>query len=244
MKGTFFQKPLELILNVEGESWRQGDTISGNLVVKNHGAETFPLKDFGINLSFGSAKKKIFSSLEEHLFKANAEIESGSEAELPFKLNLEKNSPISEKSQGLYVFCGSKEDQSNMLELNVTPCGAIGDLLRVFENLLRFKVKSLKNKKDSIEAIMVVPPSKDFSSVQQLKVLVKMDEDNLDVNFNFKLKEISFEGGVVSTKDKTLKVKKLLTPKDYLIYGDAFNQEKVLNLLQEVIEEVRVKPII
>jgi len=49
MKGTFFQKPLELELNIEGESWKQGDSVYGNLVVKNHGPDSFSLKDYGVS---------------------------------------------------------------------------------------------------------------------------------------------------------------------------------------------------
>ena len=36
MKGTFFQRPVEYNLWIDGESWRQGDTVSGELTVRNH----------------------------------------------------------------------------------------------------------------------------------------------------------------------------------------------------------------
>jgi sporulation-control protein spo0M len=251
MKGTFFQQPLELTLNVDGESWNQGDTISGKLIVKNHGAESLSLNDYGVRLSFGISKEikaksdKAFTMHGEALFDSG-DVAGGSEMELPFEFSLPKDAPISEKSKSLYLLCGKLENpfENGILELQIAPYKDITNLFQVFENLLRFKVKSLKNKKDSIEAIMVVPTTKDYSSVQQLKVIVKMDQDDLDINFNFKLKKISFEDGVVSSKDSTLKVQKVLSPKDYLIYGDAFNQDKVLSLLQEVIEEVKVKPLI
>ncbi|RLA61029.1 MAG: hypothetical protein DRQ89_11935 [Epsilonproteobacteria bacterium] len=251
MKGTFFQRPLELTLNINGESWKQGDTINGNLSVKNHGTESVSLKDFGVILSFGAVKKikikdpKAFTFLGEQIFKVS-EITGGSEIELPFSFSLAEDAPISEKSAAFYILCGYKEKpfENGMLEVHVLPCEIITNLFQVFENLLRFKVKALKNKKDCIEATITVPTGKEYSSVQQLKVLVKMTGDKLNIDFNFKLKKISFENGVMSTKDETLQVKRLLTPKEYLIYGDAFNQDKVFKLLQEVIEDVKVRPLI
>jgi len=252
MKGIFFQKPLELELNIVGESWNQGDIITGTLKVKNHNSESVLLKNFGVRLSFGISKEikikssKAFTQYDEHLFDSTTEVAGVSELDLSFSFPLAKDAPISEKSQGLYLLCGFVEIpfDNGMMELKISPYKNIKNLLEVFENLLRFKVKSLKNKKDQLEAVMVVPTSKDYSSVQQLKVLIKMVEDNLDISFNFKLKKISFEGGVVSAKDETLKIQKVLTPKEYLIYGDAFDQNKVLNILQEVIEQVKVKPIL
>lgn len=252
MKGTFFQKPLELVLNIDGESWKQGDPISGNLNVFNRGAESISLKDFGVRLSFGETKKikvkdpNSFANYNEQLFEGPTNISAGSEVSLSFNFPLAKNAPISEKYKSLYLLCGHIDNpfENGILELSILPCEVITNLFQVFENLLRFKVKALKNKQDCIEATMVVPTSKEYTGVQQLKVLIRMVEDDLDIDFNFKLKKISFEGGIVSTKDKKLQVKKILTPKEYLIYGDAFNQDMVLKLLQEVIEEVKVKPII
>ena len=252
MKGIFFQKPLELELGIVGESWGQGETITGTLKVKNHGAENILLKDFGVRLCLGISKEikikssKAFTQNAQHLFDPTTEVAPGSEVDLSFCFPLTKDAPISEKSQGLYLLCGFKENpfENGMMELKISPYKDIINLLEVFENLLRFKVKSLKNKKNRLEAVMVVPSSKDYSSVQQLKILINMIDNNLDIEFNFKLKKISFEDGVISAKDSKLQVKKLLTPKEYLIYGDAFNQDKVLTLLQEVIEEIKVKPIL
>jgi hypothetical protein len=91
---------------------------------------------------------------------------------------------------------------------------------------------------------MIIPTKKEYTSIQQLKVLIKMIADDLDLVFKFKLKKISFEGGGMKTEDKNLTVKKSFSPKDYLIYGDSFNQEKIFNSLKEIIEEVKVKPLV
>ena len=136
MKGTFFQKPLELLLHVDGESWKQGDTITGNLNVKNHNSESVSLKDFGVTLVFGASKKikakdpNAFEFQGEKLFEGSAEVAGGSETELAFSFILEKNAPISEKSQGLFMLCGYKDKpfEGGMLELNVLPIETITNL--------------------------------------------------------------------------------------------------------------------
>ena len=51
MKGTFFQKPLELNLLVEGETWRQGDPITGSLTIKNHGSTEFALSELRMQVA-------------------------------------------------------------------------------------------------------------------------------------------------------------------------------------------------
>jgi len=57
MKGTFFNKSLEFKLNVNGESWFQGDTISGTLWVKNHSNLEIKLSELSVFIAYGSTKK-------------------------------------------------------------------------------------------------------------------------------------------------------------------------------------------
>ena len=57
MRGTNFQAPLELKIEIEGEKWRQKDGLKGTLFLKNHGQETLSLDSYGVH-SPGVIQKK------------------------------------------------------------------------------------------------------------------------------------------------------------------------------------------
>ncbi len=243
MKGIFFENALELVLDVAGESWKQGDVVRGTLQVINRGSKNFPLDKYGVKLCFGPRKKVKSNDLDllkEENFLGSNEIKKGETKELPFNFSLSNNSPISEKTSGIFLFCGD----NNFLDLNITPHKIISSFFEFLEVFLRFKIKGLKNKKDQIEATLAIPANKDYTGIEDLKILVKLKGENLDLVFQFKLKKITFEGGGIKTEDKKQEIKKSLTPKDYLIYGDNFNQDKVLSILKEILEEVKLKPMI
>jgi len=56
MKGTIFQKPFEFNLRVEGESWAQGDPISGSLIIRNHSGEPVSLGDIRVLLGYADLR--------------------------------------------------------------------------------------------------------------------------------------------------------------------------------------------
>ncbi len=57
MKGTFFQKPIEYKIEVEGETWSQGDVVKGQLIVNNHGDSSLDFTSIGCHLCFVDMKK-------------------------------------------------------------------------------------------------------------------------------------------------------------------------------------------
>ena len=56
MKGTFFQKPFEFKLNVEGETWRQAQGVSGVLTVKNQGSSPVSVEGTRVHLAYGQLR--------------------------------------------------------------------------------------------------------------------------------------------------------------------------------------------
>lgn len=249
MKGTFFQKPLEYTIDIRGESWTQGSRLMGSLNVKNHNDEDVDLSTIGVFLAHVDSKKfkakneKAFSIREDSLFDSGTTLSKDEVKTCRFQFQLPKDCPITEKSGSLYLVCANKSNLFNggHLELNITPFKLIMDFIQVLEFQHRFKIKSLKNKKDSIEATIAVPTTKDLTSVQKLKILLRMNGEDLETVFQFKLKKAVYGEGGVSTEDVDLNIERVLTKADYEIFGDAFNQEGVSNIVNEIMGKVKVK---
>lgn len=236
MKCTFFRNPLEIILELSGEAWKQGDPIKGKLVVKNLANQVYLINNMPLKLCFGTKSK--FKILDEIMI--DGQLGSEAKKEFPFQFILPENSLITEKSSGFYIFY----DDHHFAELKVFPHDTIINLITLFENLCRFKVKSLKNKKGYIEATFTIPSNKEYSALSSFKVLMILDRGNLDLIFQIKAKKVSFAEGEVKMEDKNFEFQKTFLPNEYMIYGSSFNQEKIFLSIKEIIDEVKIKPLL
>ncbi|WP_417335056.1 hypothetical protein [Halobacteriovorax marinus] len=243
MKSTFFRKPLEFALEIEGENWKQGDPVNGSISISNHSNEEVDFSKFSIYLCNGDLKK-IQKGDVKGLVVVDEVVLEGSDTSFSFKLD--ENSPISEKSSGPYLVCAKKDQllEGDLMALRVGPSKIISEILEVLENFMRFKVKSLKSKKNSLEAQITLPSTKEYSSIANFKLSFATSGSDIELNYLFKVKKVSFDGGVAQTKDETKKFKTLLTSKEYLIYGDSLNQDAITSSVQKTSDEVKLKPII
>ena len=127
MRGTFFQKPLEIILEINGESWFQGDTIQGTVSLKTNGEESYDLDGLGLYLIFGEPKKMLKKSPKSYEVLDQVELTgqsvSNNVSETEFSLKLSDYCPISEKSKGMFLAFGFKDDlfSAHRLELPIQP---------------------------------------------------------------------------------------------------------------------------
>src|SRR4051812_18114787 len=115
MKGMSFQKPLEFRLQVEGETWNQGDSISGVLEVKNRGSESISLADMQVQLGHGRLKRVhekmsgAFKILEKTGMDASATLAPNAEAKLQWKFPTDRNCPITDSMASLFLLYGKGE---------------------------------------------------------------------------------------------------------------------------------------
>ncbi len=246
MKAVLFDKPLEYNLHIEGESWKQGEKIKGNIKVKNHINDKLTLQNFNAFLAIGDIKKiknkdnkgyKIINIID---YNPTINLDPTSETSLDFEFQLETNCEITQKNSSLYIICGSKENLANsiQLQLNILPIDTISSYFEILENFYRFKVKSLKNKKDYIEATIQTPNTKELGGVQKCSLLIKVNNKNLELVYQYKLKKLSYENGSVETKDINLDIDQILEPKQYEMYG-APNQDGIRKSIDEMILKVK-----
>lgn len=250
MKGIFFTKPIEYNIKILGESWTQGSLIKGTLTIKNHSTGPIDLESSGVNLCNANIRKiknkdlSGFSLLESILLEES--VDASSSKVLPFDFQLTEDCPITESQSSLYIVCGTMESpfDGGLLELNIIPKKAITDFIEVFENFYRFKFKGLKNKKDFIEAKITPPNAKEWTTIQAMTLRIKIESEQMILEFTFKLKKLAFDLSSTSTKDSKLIIKKILEKKEYCAFGDSPNRPGMQKVISEVLSEVRLKPVI
>lgn len=249
MKGTFFVKPFELNASVQGEKWGQGDSVKGILTVTNRHHDQMSLQNLGVTLANADAKKlaakdpKAFDPFEKIFFAENDSLAPGESKELHWSFPLALDFPLTQKSSTPCLIFG-KIDQleaGGILQMQVGPIEIINKYIELFENFLRFKNKGMKSKKGHIEYKLQPPGSKEFSFIESLTVLIRLDENDLDIDYHFKVSKIAFDapGLGVGSKKEEVKINQRLGKNEYLIYGNAINQDVVLQRIREVMAKAK-----
>jgi len=249
VRATLFKDGLEFKFEVNGERWLQGATIEGELFLKNHRPEVFETKKLNVRLCWGDFKKvktrdaKAFTPLSSTELSTSEILNSGEEKSWKWSIKLEDNCPISEKNGSLYLLFGDEVQQlGGDLQLNIDPKEVYKEIIKLMENFLRFKMKDISSKKGLVTAKFAPPLSKDFSSVDSLLMSFALEQQELKLHYEFKVKRVTL--GATNTDLKMAKdvsqLEQKLDPKRYLI-GKSLDQDFVLKQLQAAIDTVKLK---
>jgi len=249
MKGTIFLKPLEYNIEAMGERWKQGDKIKGTLTIKNHSAEKIELPFLKIKLTEGNYKKiktkdaKAWSILEEKALGEKITVNPSAEINYSFEFTLPESCPITDKNGSLYLAFFDKEDTqpAGHIELVIEPKQTIQQVLQIFENFARFKVKEMKNGKKFVEVKLLPPASREASNIDSLILSLSEVEKNLTMNYLFNLRAIDMSAGTMQTQKKIKEIEQKFNSKQYLMYGDSPNQDFLLSSIQSALNEVKPK---
>jgi len=250
LKGTMFDRPLEYTLNVSGERWRQGDKVQGALIIKNHSNESFKLSGIKLSLASGEYKDVRKGNAEglviekDILFLQDVIIAASDMLHTPWEFQLKDDCNITDKSGGYFLAYGAIEANkvNASLELCVDVIEPIDQFITIFENFFRFKATAKKYKKGHVE-IKFSPPgaSKEMSAVEALTCDMRLNDKNLEIKYNFKLKKL-IAGGVDVASVKVERQNKFfeqrLSAKEYSSWGGAPNQEIIIVKIKEVLREV------
>jgi hypothetical protein len=244
MKGTFFIKPIELNLDITGESWSQGDTVSGELKIKNYNSSKEDLLPIGCHLCFCNKKK--LKAKDQSAIKVIDSIDNNNTNSIAFNFKLPSDCSITDSTNGYFLISGNINQaftHCGILEIEVTPTSELLSFVEVFEQFFRFKFKKFKNKKDVIEAVITPPETNEWASIQKLTVQLSMSDNSIKANFNCSLKKIAFDNSLSKTKDEKKEINILITKKEYELYGST-NQDSLRAIIQNVLNEFKIKPII
>tara|TARA_R110000868_G_scaffold209490_2_gene459300 strand:- start:1092 stop:1826 length:735 start_codon:yes stop_codon:yes gene_type:complete len=241
MKGTVFQKPFEFNLEIPGESWTQGQTLKGSLLVKNHGTDSLDYQNSGVALALGKMKK--VKTKDADAFEVLETMSFGDKQEsLSFEFKLPTNGPISDKSHSLYLIYGDLSGREGHLQLNVEPSETFKPLLNVLDIFFRFKLKERKFSKDCIEFKLVAPDAKEFKGLETLILKMKEEEDQaIDFTATFNLQNVGITDGNVAVQKKKETRKVSLKSSDYLFQKDSPNQDAIRKIFQDLFDDVITK---
>ena len=243
MKGITFCRPLEYCLETKEESWCQGDKVQGSLQVKNHGNEAIELAGLKVELAYGTFKKvhakaaDSFECLDSVVFDNGVKLEGQQERRFDWQFSIPEDGAITDTIGSLYLRYGMK-DLPGQLQLNVSVKPVMMEYLETFENFFRFKIGPMKYKKGLVEVKMIPPKSKEFGSVEGLTCLLRLENDDLQVKYNFKTKNLgaTLEGDVKVQK-KVKEFQQTIGPKQYHQFG-ATNYDQLKSLIGEILKQV------
>ena len=244
MKGTIFQKPLQLNLSIDGESWHQGDAIAGSLTVKNHGSSPVQTKGIGVRFAYGQLTKVREKAPGAFHILSNQTLPQGAldpqqETQLTWKFETERNSPITDKTGSLYLLYGEGDAPESLgsLQLILRPHWVIEEILKILQIEFRFVLKTQKSSKGFVESKFAPPAAKEYSAIEQLLVSTRFTGEALDMRYSFAVKKLSADSGVMELKKDKKDFQKQFQPVQYL-RGSRLNHEQMENEIREVLNNL------
>lgn len=246
MKGAFFQKPLEWQIDVTGESWSQGETIKGELRVKNLGDSPVNLDKAGVRLSYAEIKKvhardeKAWKLEAEVLFAAGTSLAPQESKTLAIQFTLPTNCPVTDKKASYYVTYGLSALESN-LQVHVGPRKLFTEITKLMETFQRFKPKDIKASKGAVEFKMLPPTSREYAHVEALHLEQSLEGDQLKLDFTFKVKTLDTNSVTTKVAKDEKHLQRVLTPREYSLGRDMINQDGILKALEEILGQVKMK---
>jgi hypothetical protein len=248
VKGVFFKQPLEFRLEVKGDEWRQGESLSCVLSVKNRGASSQPLSGLYLHLAQGNIKSvrekadDAFEITSSARFDAVSSVEPGGESSFPWTFELHKNCTISDKMQGIFLLCGigALSDAAGQLTVVVLPHAHIEAVLSFLENSFSFVLKGQKSKKGWLEAKLKPPAGKDYPTLEHLFLSFCFNEETLHLKYCFHLKTIQATASTTVHVGKAIReLEQELHSSKYLFPGGQINHEPLESVIAEALALVK-----
>lgn len=249
MKGTFFQRPLELSLQVNGESWTQGESITGILTVKNHGAGPLALNNAVVHLAYGNLKSvrekipgmfKILSSVPL-TFENQLEAQQNLSCEWCFES--ERNAPITDKSGSLFLLYGTGTETEKLghLQLVINPDKLIQEFIKTMAIQFRFVVKSQKANKGQTETKLTPPSAQGFASLEHLMMHFRYEGETLEIRYVFNVKKIEATAASFDLKKQKKELTQTLTPSQAYLASGRVNHDHLEALIRAALDSVESK---
>ncbi len=242
MKGVFFQKESEWRLEAPGIEWQQGGVLSGSLEVVNKGREPVAAK---VILALANLKKvkqkeaKAFEVLAEaNLTDQN--VAPGSAKTFNWTFELGKNIAISDKAQSLYLLCGEGAlEEMGQLPVTVRPHPHLQVLYGLLETTFRFVLKGQKSSKGWVEAKLKPSTAKRFTSLDQLVLYSRFEDETLVLKYVFHLRQLSATASSLGVSKEKFEFEQRLEERTYLFPGGIVNHQPLEAAMEEAFAAVK-----
>ena len=249
MKGTFFQQPLEFNLRVEGESWNQGDPLSGVLTLKNHSPTALTSLNPCFHLALGELKKvrlkapDAFEVIASGSFPTLDSLAPQAEASFPFQIPTDRNCPITDSTDSLFLLYGRGDslEKLGQLQLQFQPFPLIQELVKTLEIHFRFITKTRKSNKNRVEVKLSPPDSRAFTMVEHLLLSLHFQKETLEASYTFHVKQVEPSAASYTLKKAKKEFKQSLPPSQYLLASGRTNHEALEAAIDQALDLVRSK---
>lgn len=249
MKGMYFQKPLQLNLLVNGESWHQGDPVAGSLTVKNLGPDDVPSSEVRVHLAYGELKKvrqkspDAYEVLTSVPMEKGGKIAPGQEATLAWRFETDRNTPITDASRSLFVLYGrgGSPIELGSLQLTVDPTPVVQEFLSSLQTEHRFVLKSRKFLRGATEVKLAPPDSRELASVEHLTLAFRFEGEDLRVGYEFRVRKIEAGAATFDVAKQKKTLEQVFKPEEYRTPTGRFNHERIEGAIKAALSTVAAK---
>lgn len=241
MKGTFFQRPLEFNLQIDGESWSQGDLIKGSLAVKSHNPDVPLPTDVKVHVAHGLLRKIRQKTPDAFKIISSQVVQPDGS----WQFQTDTNFPITDHLNSAFIVYGQGAalEQLGQLQLNVVPHGLIQEFVKTLGIQFRFVLKGQKPSKGRVEVKFEPPSAQAFGMLEHILVYFSFKGEDLEVDYVFQVKKL--ESTPVNFDIKKLKreFSQTLSPKQYRSPSGRINHEWLEGAIKQALSQVESKVI-
>ncbi|HIG78007.1 MAG TPA: hypothetical protein EYQ48_09095, partial [Candidatus Lambdaproteobacteria bacterium] len=214
MRSVYIQQPLEYQIDVEGESWNQGEVVKGQIRIRNMSSKTVAVKTSQIILAHGL--KKAFKEgtmvpwevLEKQVVAQDIALQAGSELTLGWNFNLSTDCPITDKQGGLYLLFGGDETltEGGRLNLQINLHPILQNYLQTFTTQFRFLEKYQKRKSELTEVKLIPPDSREYPNMDYVLCFLRIHDEQLEAHYRFKMSGLGRTGEKMTVTKKNREI--------------------------------------
>jgi hypothetical protein len=227
MRSVYIQQPLEYQIDVEGESWNQGEVVKGQIRIRNMSSKTVAVKTSQIILAHGL--KKAFKEgtmvpwevLEKQVVAQDIALQAGSELTLGWNFNLSTDCPITDKQGGLYLLFGGDETltEGGRLNLQINLHPILQNYLQTFTTQFRFLEKHQKRKSELTEVKLIPPDSREYPNMDYVLCFLRIHDEQLEAHYRFKMSGLGRTGEKMTITKKNREIEQSIPQGKYLQPG-------------------------
>jgi hypothetical protein len=239
MKGTSFQNGIEFKITINGETWLQGEEISGHLeaTAKNPGAT---LTRARVILAETTHRKLKSKSVEGFHILAEAEANT---SPLNYSFKLPVQARITDNAGSLFMLYGCQDDLHTLgiLKLNIVPHHYLRDLIELMRTEFRFALKTLTAGKNGWVVAKLEPSgSKDWAQLDNLELSLQISDDTIEAKFQFNRNAVdALKAGLQTKIEKREVYRSWDTPEFVHGFNDRLNKDAAQIGIENAISEYR-----
>lgn len=227
MRSVYIQQPLEYQIDVEGESWNQGEVVKGQIRIRNMSSKTVAVKTSQIILAHGL--KKAFKEgtmvpwevLEKQVVAQDIALQAGYELTFGWNFNLSTDCPITDKQGGLYLLFGGDEalTEGGRLNLQINLHPILQNYLQTFTTQFRFLEKYQKRKSELTEVKLIPPDSREYPNMDYVLCFLRIHDEQLEAHYRFKMSGLGRTGEKMTVTKKNREIEQSIPQGKYLQPG-------------------------